>query len=282
MVKIFEYFVVYLLPILTFIFQMYGEHKREHQKEDVSQVLNQNNVNFDFDNNNGQITVNQTINDTSLEKEIQSYNKEVANLKFYSSLLLKISGYIVFAIILFNISYQVVNRLDAIKSAPIFSVSTEEVSVVKLVEEAFLTASPYIYKQLLLFISLFLAVNALKWCVRTFKRYKYSLLKFIYYSVLAIIYWVDSRSDFFDSINIYSRKIQFLFGDSSVTYTTLIFTVVLVMAIIYISDIVINRFFDLVKSEKESERENQIINLRDNGVVLFISIVIYLIMNYKG
>ncbi|HEL2024414.1 TPA: hypothetical protein TY353_001695, partial [Streptococcus suis] len=62
LIKTFEYFVVYFIPTITFIIQIYGEFKNDKSKSEIGQELDKNEINFDFGDNNGQIVIHQTIN----------------------------------------------------------------------------------------------------------------------------------------------------------------------------------------------------------------------------
>ena len=115
-IKIFEYIVVYFIPILSIIIQLFSELKAKKSEEKVTAELAKNEVNFTIEENNGQIIINQntdTINQ-KLQEQVEQYNLKLENSKFYSRVLFKISSYIFLAIIILNFTYQIINVLDTL------------------------------------------------------------------------------------------------------------------------------------------------------------------------
>lgn len=122
LIKTFEYFVVYFIPTITFIIQIYGEFKNDKSKSEIGQELDKNEINFDFGDNNGQIVIHQTINKNLNEKVIE-YNKNIEDTKFYSSMLFKLSGTVFFVIIVLNIFSGLYENWINISSAPILDLT---------------------------------------------------------------------------------------------------------------------------------------------------------------
>lgn len=141
---------------------------------------------------------------------------------------------------------------------------------------------PNIYTQILVFMSLFLFINSLKWGMRIFRGYKVSVVKFAYYLFLSALYYFDSQLNLNESVAMYASKLRPLFSDNTTITVVSIISVFYIIAMIFVSDVVINRYFDLVKSSKKSERHNQLINLKDNILVMGVGIVIFLVVSYRG
>nr|WP_238336584.1 hypothetical protein [Streptococcus suis] len=281
MIKTFEYFVVYFIPTITFIIQIYGEFKNDKSKSEIGQELDKNEINFDFGDNNGQIVIHQTINKNLNEKVIE-YNKNIEDTKFYSSMLFKLSGTVFFVIIVLNIFSGLYENWINISSAPILDFTGTSSTKLAVIGQSIISVMPNIYTQILVFMSLFLFINSLKWGMRIFRGYKVSVVKFAYYLFLSALYYFDSQLNPNESVAMYASKLRPLFSDNTTITVVFIMSVFYIIAMIFVSDVVINRYFDLVKSSKKSERHNQLINLKDNILVMGVGIVIFLVVSYRG
>nr|WP_239515210.1 hypothetical protein [Streptococcus suis] len=281
MIKTFEYFVVYFIPTIIFIIQIYGEFKNDKSKSEIGQELDKNEINFDFGDNNGQIVIHQTINKNLNEKVIE-YNKNIEDTKFYSSMLFKLSGTVFFVIIVLNIFSGLYENWINISSAPILDFTGTSSTKLAVIGQSIISVMPNIYTQILVFMSLFLFINSLKWGMRIFRGYKVSVVKFAYYLFLSALYYFDSQLNPNESVAMYASKLRPLFSDNTTITVVFIMSVFYIIAMIFVSDVVINRYFDLVKSSKKSERHNQLINLKDNILVMGVGIVIFLVVSYRG
>ncbi|MEG3236521.1 hypothetical protein RFK22_08520 [Streptococcus suis] len=281
LIKTFEYFVVYFIPTITFIIQIYGEFKNDKSKSEIGQELDKNEINFDFGDNNGQIVIHQTINKNLNEKVIE-YNKNIEDTKFYSSMLFKLSGTVFFVIIVLNIFSGLYENWINISSAPILDLTGTSSTKLAVIGQSIISVMPNIYTQILVFMSLFLFINSLKWGMRIFRGYKISVVKFVYYLFLSALYYFDSQLNPNESVAMYVSKLRPLFSDNTTITVVSIISVFYIIAMIFVSDVVIDRYFDLVKSSKKSERHNQLINLKDNILVMGVGIVIFLVVSYRG
>nr|WP_238395177.1 hypothetical protein [Streptococcus suis] len=281
MIKTFEYFVVYFIPTITFIIQIYGEFKNDKSKSEIGQELDKNEINFDFGDNNGQIVIHQTINKNLNEKVIE-YNKNIEDTKFYSSMLFKLSGTVFFVIIVLNIFSGLYENWINISSAPILDLTGTSSTKLAVIGQSIISVMPNIYTQILVFMSLFLFINSLKWGMRIFRGYKVSVVKSVYYLFLSALYYFDSQLNPNESVAMYASKLRPLFSDNTTITVVSIISVFYIIAMIFVSDVVIDRYFDLVKSSKKSERHNQLINLKDNILVMGVGIVIFLVVSYRG
>lgn len=286
-IKIFEYIVVYFIPILSISIQLFSELKAKKSEEKVTAELAKNEVNFTIEENNGQIIINQntdTINQ-KLQEQVEQYNRKLENSKFYSRVLFKISSYIFLAIIILNFTYQIINVLDTLSAAPwplanLFTNQNAETKFHVLII-AFKDALPSIYNQILQFIALFLLINSIKWGARIYLSVRGSTGKFLYYLFVSSIYFYNSMLNFSSTINSYTQRLLPYLKDSSQVFVTLISTFILLYIGLTVSEVTVNRFFDLQKAEKKSTVQNFIINSMDNFITqLLIPIFIFIVIRY--
>ncbi|HFR3941533.1 TPA: hypothetical protein ACHVIK_001836, partial [Streptococcus suis] len=202
--------------------------------------------------------------------------------KFYSSMLFKLSGTVFFVIIVLNIFSGLYENWINISSAPILDLTGTSSTKLAVIGQSIISVMPNIYTQILVFMSLFLFINSLKWGMRIFRGYKVSVVKSVYYLFLSALYYFDSQLNPNESVAMYASKLRPLFSDNTTITVVSIISVFYIIAMIFVSDVVIDRYFDLVKSSKKSERHNQLINLKDNILVMGVGIVIFLVVSYRG
>lgn len=74
--------------------------------------------------------------------------------------------------------------------------------------------------------------------------------KFLYYLFVSSIYFYNSMLNFSSTINSYTQRLLPYLKDSSQVFVTLISTFILLYIGLTVSEVTVNRFFDLQKAEK--------------------------------
>ena len=259
--------VTYVIPIVSLALQFYSEFKITKEKQAIQSTLFQNNINLET--NNGTININQ-INNTAIEEKAEKYNEHVKNSIFLSKILFIISRYFILAIIFTNFIVNINDKHEYILSAEIFLGPDSKAS--RFIQ-TILETVPHTFKQVYSLFTIYCIGIVISLVLRKIQSYQIKNLSIGYYIFLSILYFLTSTINPETTLQAITK---FFNSQINAPFFYLIWGIITFIIIpLLIAPTLIDRNFSLIKNDKiKSRYENNLINFKDNFLVLLTPIIL--------
>lgn len=259
--------VTYVIPIVSLALQFYSEFKITKEKQAIQSTLFQNNINLET--NNGTININQ-INNTAIEEKAEKYNEHVKNSIFLSKILFIISRYFILAIIFTNFIVNISDKHEYILSAESLLGSD---SIASRFIQTIIETVPHTFKQVYLLFTIYCIGIVISLVLRKIQSYQIKNLSIGYYIFLSILYFLTSTINPETTLQAITK---FFNSQINAPFFYLIWGFITFIIIPYfMAPTLIDRNFNLIKNDKiKSRYENNLINFKDNFLVLLTPIIL--------
>ena len=259
--------VTYVIPIISLVLQFYSEFKITKEKQAIESTLFQNNINLET--NNGTININQ-INNTAIEEKAEKYNEHVKNSIFLSEILFKISRYFILDFIFTNFIVNISDKHEYIASAEGFLGSD---SIASRFIQTIIETVPHTFKQVYSLLTIYCIGIVISLILRKIQSYQIKNLSIGYYIFLSILYFLTSTINPETTLQAITK---FFNSQINAPFFYLIWGFITFIIIPYfMAPTLIDRNFNLIKNDKiKSRYENNLINFKDNFLVLLTPIIL--------
>lgn len=259
--------VTYVIPIISLALQFYSEFKITKEKQAIESTLFQNNINLET--NNGTININQ-INNTAIEEKAEKYNEHVKNSIFLSKILFIISRYFILAIIFINFIVNISDKHEYILSTEVFLGPDSKAS--RFIQ-TILETVPHTFKQVYSLFTIYCIGIVISLILRKIQSYQIKNLSIGYYIFLSILYFLTSTINPETTLQAITK---FFNSQINAPFFYLIWGIITFIIIpLLIAPTLIDRNFSLIKNDKiKSRYENNLINFKDNFLVLLTPIIL--------
>lgn len=259
--------VTYVIPIVSLALQFYSEFKITKEKQAIEYTLFQNNINLET--NNGTININQ-INNTAIEEKAEKYNEHVKNSIFLSEILFIISRYFILAIIFTNFIVNISDKHEYILSVEALLGPDSKAS--RFIQ-TILETVPHTFKQVYSLFTIYCIGIVISLVLRKIQSYQIKNLSIGYYIFLSILYFLTSTIN--PEITLQAIT-KFFNSQINAPFFYLIWGFITFIIIPYfMAPTLIDRNFNLIKNDKiKSRYENNLINFKDNFLVLLTPIIL--------
>ena len=259
--------VTYVIPIVSLALQFYSEFKITKEKQAIQSTLFQNNINLET--NNGTININQ-INNTAIEEKAEKYNEHVKNSIFLSKILFIISRYFILVIIFANFIVNTSDKREYILSAEALLGPDSKAS--RFIQ-TILETVPHTFKQVYLLFTIYCIGIVISLILRKIQSYQTKNFSIGYYIFLSILYFLTSTINPETTLQAITK---FFNSQINAPFFYLIWGIITFIIIpLLIAPTLIDRNFSLIKNDKiKSRYENNLINFKDNFLVLLTPIIL--------